>query len=355
VAAKARDETPRATGLAAEAQRITAGLARPDGRVYWADLILTVALVYGGLGLAVLGAGPAAWVGAIVAGLSLYRAVSFIHELTHLRPGDAPGFRLGWNALIGVPFLAPSLLYEGVHNLHHLRQLYGTAEDPEYLPLSRRRPALIVGFLAAAVMAPLGALLRFAVLTPLSFASPRLRDVVIRRYSAMSINPAFQRKDAAAARRPAWRAQEVAAWLWSWALLALAASGGLAARFVLTGVALMAGVALVNQLRTLVAHGWTSDGAPMSLTEQFLDSVNVPPPGWLPLLWAPVGLRYHALHHLLPGVPYHNLAEAHRRLVETLPARSDYHRAAHRGLFAPLRALVARAAEAQASRRQAQA
>ena len=61
----------------------------------------------------------------------------------------------------------------------------------------------------------------------------------------------------------------------------------------------------LNQVRTLVAHLWENDGEPMSVTAQYLDSVNVPPPATLPALWAPVGLRYHALHHLLPGVPYH--------------------------------------------------
>ena len=35
-------------------------------------------------------------------------------------------------------------------------------------------------------------------------------------------------------------------------------------------------------------------------------------------LWAPVGLRYHALHHLLPSMPYHSLGEAHPRLVAHL-------------------------------------
>ena len=351
MAAKAQEERPRALELATEAQRITADLTRPNARIYWTDLVLTTLAIHVGLDGAVLAHGPLAWIGAAVCAVALYRGVSFIHELTHLRPGETPGFRIGWNALIGVPFLAPSLLYEGVHNLHHLKQLYGTAEDPEYLPLSRRRPLVIAGFLAVGALAPLGAFLRFAVLAPLSFLAPGLRRQVIARYSGMSINPAFRRQDFGLALRPGWRIQEIAAWLWSWTLAAFLVSGGLAARYVLTGAALMAAVALVNQLRTLVAHGWTSDGTPMSITEQFLDSVNVPPPGFLPLVWAPVGLRYHALHHLLPAVPYHHLAEAHRRLAEALPPASAYHRAQHAGLFAPLRALVARAAASRADAR----
>jgi fatty acid desaturase len=104
----------------------------------------------------------------------------------------------------------------------------------------------------------------------------------------------------------------------------------------------MAVATFVNQLRTLVAHDWASDGAPMSLADQFRDSINVPPPGWLPLLWAPVGLRYHALHHLAPRVPYHNLAEAHRRLVQALPAGSGYHVARRKGLIDAIGVLVRR-------------
>ena len=67
---------------------------------------------------------------------------------------------------------------------------------------------------------------------------------------------------------------------------------------------------------------------------------TTPPPALLPMLWAPVGLRYPALHHLLPGVPYHSLAEAHRRISRMLEPGSPYHEASYKGLPGLLGRLV---------------
>ena len=81
-----------------------------------------------------------------------------------------------------------------------------------------------------------------------------------------------------------------------------------------------------------VSSSPVAEGESMSVTAQYLDTVNVPPPAFLPMLWAPVGLRYHALHHLIPGVPYHALGEAHRRLSAALDHTSPYHQASYPGL-----------------------
>ena len=69
--------------------------------------------------------------GLLVAVVALYRAVLFIHEITH-RAGKGPArpSPLAWNALVGVPLLIPSFLYEGVHTDHHRQSCYGTAADP---------------------------------------------------------------------------------------------------------------------------------------------------------------------------------------------------------------------------------
>ncbi|MCC6917867.1 MAG: fatty acid desaturase [Alphaproteobacteria bacterium] len=330
------------TSLVTEAHRLTVDLVRPRPWVYWLDLALTAAAVYGGLAATVLAPGPLGVAGAVLFVLALYRGVSFIHELTHLRPSDVPGFRTAWHAVIGVPFLLPSLLYEGVHNLHHSKQRYGTPADPEYAPLAHRSALHIAAFVLVALLAPLGAFLRAAVLTPLSWLSPRLRRGLVAAASSMTINPAFRRDDHDRAKAKSWIVPETACWLWSWGLVALALISPLGAAFVIAGFAGLALTALVNQLRTLVAHAWTNAGEPMTFLAQFQDSINVPPPALLPALWAPVGLRYHALHHLLPRVPYHSLGEAHRRLMAALPAEAGYGAVSHAGLWSAVAALLRR-------------
>lgn len=312
---------------------LTRDLVKPRPAVYWVDLIASALVGYGALTVAAVTASTVLAVAAVVvAVLALYRGLSMIHELTHVKHASLPGFRTGWNALIGVPMMIPSFMYEGVHNLHHAKTRYGTAEDPEYLPLALMKPWTLPAFIVVSILAPIGLLIRFAILAPLSLLSPRLRAAVVSRYSALSINPQFRRRMPEGDEKKRWQRLETATAIWAVALIALTVAGILPLRAVLIFIGVGSGVALINQVRTLVAHLWENDGEPMTVTAQYLDSVNVPPPALLPVLWAPIGLRYHALHHLLPGVPYHALGEAHRRVSAAVEPGSPYHKANYAGL-----------------------
>lgn len=304
--------------------------ARPE--IFWPDMIGSALLGYAFLAGAILLDGWMAVASGVLAVFPLYRALLFIHEISHLHRDALPGFRAAWNMLVGIPMLTPSLMYEGVHTLHHARTRYGTAEDPEYMPLALMKPWSLPAFVLVAALAPVALIFRWAVLAPLGLIIPPLRRLAWERLSALAINPQFRRRPAedAQAKRFLW--QQIGASLWAITLMALVITYGAWAELAIA-MGVFSAVAVFNQLRTLVAHLWENDGEAMTVTAQYLDSVNVPPPSPLAGFWAPVGLRYHALHHLIPSMPYHSLAEAHRRISAHLGDGSTFAEASHKGLI----------------------
>lgn len=328
---------------------IPAAWFRPDPRVYWADLVGSALVGWTAFVLAVA-AGP--WMRGvllIVAAFALYRAVLFIHEITHLAPRDVPAFRFGWNALVGVPLLLPSFLYEGVHSDHHRQRCYGTPADPEYVPFGRRPPAVIASYAVASLALPLMLAVRFGLLAPLSWIVPPLRRVTLARVSALVINPQYVRH------APIGRAglmQEAAAAAVVWTAIALWRADVLPAAAFGCWLAVTAVASAVNAVRTLAAHRYDHDAdAALTMTEQLLDSCTIATratvtgtlaAAWR-ILWAPVGLRYHALHHWIPSLPYHNLGRAHRLLVSTLGADAPYVATQYPAIAAAVLDLVHRA------------
>ncbi len=332
--------TPDDKEMLRAAVELTRDIATARPAIYWPDMLVSATLGYAALAGAILLESPVyAVLSGIVSALALYRALLFIHELTHIHKTALPGFRFAWNLLVGIPMLIPSLMYEGVHTLHHARTRYGTVDDPEYMPLALMKPWALPLFTVTALLLPVGLLIRSAVLVPLGVIIPPLRKLVWERASSLSINPEFRRRapEGEFAQMVFW--QELGASAWAMFLIWWSATHSW--RPLLIGIAVVSLTALLNQIRTLVAHLWENEGEAMTVTGQYLDSVNVPPPARLAPLWAPVGLRYHALHHLLPSMPYHSLDEAHRRITAELGLSSTYQKSNYPGLL-PLVGRLAR-------------
>jgi hypothetical protein len=339
---------PRANrGLDEAIRAIPLAWFRPVPAVYWLDLLASTAIGWTALALA---AGQRGWSRAavlLIAVVALYRAVLFIHEITHRAGRELPLFRPVWNAIVGVPLLIPSFLYEGVHTDHHRQSCYGTEADPEYVPFGRRPPWLIGGSALASLLAPAAMAVRFAILAPLSWAIPALRRLVTERCSALVINPRYVRRVPI---ELAGRVEEAAACLVIWAVAGAWWMGRLPAAALWCWFITSAAVSGINAVRTFAAHRYDQDSGELSMTAQLLDSCTIATGGRLSgrladscrALAAPVGLRYHALHHWIPSLPYHNLGRAHRVLASTLRADAPYHVTVERGFLPPLRDLLRR-------------
>ncbi len=341
----------------AQARSLIQDLNRPNPWIYWTDFLTSI--LAGHVTLHLMYFLPkwypqALWVWPAVAGcyaatLILYmRALMFIHELVHLPRGQFRGFRIAWNALCGVFFLVPSFLYYP-HVDHHRRKHYGTDHDGEYLAPSHHGPWMIIGFVLQALIIPLVALFRFLVISPICWMFPKLRPYVHRHMSTMVVDPFYERTDASDKLMRVVYLQEVLCFAWCvWFLLR---GGVMRGEWIdpFWGIAYAVGVGILvlNEVRTLGAHRWTNDGDEMTFEEQLLDSVNYPNHAWITELWGPIGTRYHALHHLFPSLPYHNLGKAHRRLSEGLPEDSPYHRTSADSLFGEVASLWRRATESQ--------
>jgi fatty acid desaturase len=294
--------------------------------IYWRDMLISTTIAY--TSAAVFLAAPAfsAWqiLGFLVAVFWLYRAGSLVHEVAHLGGHEMKGFKIAWNLLVGVPTLTPSTFFTNHHRDHHSQRIYGTPQDPEYVinVCSRgNRLNLALYFLVVAIF-PLLVFLRF-LLAPLSFISRRTRDYVLRNLSSFTFNLKYKRSLSRIDRKtfaalellcfvralciPAAAVMELAPWTRMFQLYLLGAA-----------------VVTLNQLRQLADHHFEGDGGQLNISDHIVDSCNYT--GRDPLTWLffPFAIQYHALHHLFPSLPYHNLASAHAYLMQALPADSPY-------------------------------
>lgn len=330
-----------------EARKMVLDLGHPKQWLYYADFSLSYSLAIITFALAYPHpfSSGVFWAWGTVCMLAFYRALSFIHEISHFRQ-RLGGFPILWNALAGVPMAFPSFMYMRSHAIHHNPNTYGTALDGEYISFHNTSRWQIVLYLASSFWTPPLLILRFAFLYPISLFVPPLRKFLVERGSSVVITFNYIGEAPKGRDIREWRIMETACCVFWLMVLGLCVQGAIPWRILGVGYLVMSSALVLNGMRTLAAHRFANDGAVLTIESQLLDSVNLANgfPGWVfSALAAPVGLRFHALHHLFPFLPYHALGEAHRRLSARLPIDSTYHLASEPGVFAAFAKLWGRA------------
>ncbi|HMA11978.1 MAG TPA: fatty acid desaturase [Steroidobacteraceae bacterium] len=322
-----------------QASDMVSDLLPRSAPIYWTDFLLSVTsawLLAFYWFRAPLGQ-PLTWLALLGAAILFFRAGTFIHEIVHFRNGELRWFARFWNAALGIPLLMPWILYRN-HVEHHSVRYFGTPEDGEYLPLASAPPVETVKYVLQTPLLPVLTVLRFGIGAPLSWFHRGLREWLLTVASAAVINPYYRKRFPKSDERHLLIV-EILCFAWLVVLAVLLAKGVITWVHVARAYALLAVALGLNWFRNLAAHKYGNYGERMTLAEQLGDSINITGQTWLTVLMFPVGLRYHALHHLLPGLPYHNLGKAHKRLTERLPANCPYHATSCNSYFAAAGAL----------------
>lgn len=307
----------------AQWRRMFDDLREPDPRRYVVDTAAPAVIGWAAFGVALLPlALPWRMLALVVAGLLLYRALAFIHELIH-QPA-LRRYRWFWHAVAGVPLLLPLLLYLPIHQAHHNAATYGTLQDGEYDQFRGRPRRMAAKLLLMNLAIPLALLVRFAVLAPLSGVLPVVREKVIPGFVHLAVRLPFTAPPVPARYRVESGYVEAACAAVAWVLIGTALMGH--STLIATWAALVIVIAMLNTLRALGAtHLYIEQPAGRDTLGQLGDSINLDGnAGLLSRLLCPVGLDLHGLHHVAPQIPYHHLRSAHERLMAALPADSAY-------------------------------
>lgn len=318
-----------------EMREMVGDLFRRNETVYWVDFLSSIVIGYGSAAIYLRATlfSPLQFLCLAVAATFIYRASLFMHEISHFRAGEMKAFKVVWNLLAGIPMLTPSFFYE-THLDHHNTRHYGTKQDGEYLPLVHGGWKQLLGYAMQPFVLPLLTAVRFLIVTPLSFLSPSLRRWTLEHWSSFVIDLRYKRELRPQDPVKLWAIIEVACHLRTVALFAIPAFVPFVPwyQFLLI-YAIAVSILSLNHLRTLTAHRYQGTGATMTHSDQLFDSNDVVGMPVLTEVIYPVGLRFHALHHLFPGMPYHNLRRAHLRLMEKLPSDAPYRDCVQKNFF----------------------
>lgn len=297
--------------------------SKPNPLIFWADFLASstagYALTYWASTFPLF---SLPHIGVVfLAAICMFRACMFMHEAVHAGR-QIPGFTTAFNLYFAFVNKLPLYIYD-VHRAHHLQELYGTEQDSEYDLIKRDLPNLLIPIVVT-LLQPALMIVRFGVVPWfLPFIGERARNTIYQRASTFALNRNYRRPLPDAAERRKWYWQDAACAFYHLVFVVLCIAGVLSWNLLLAWYEVAVIAMLANYYRVMSSHAYLTGFSPTTRKQQILDSLTVTGSPWLWWLF-PVGLRYHALHHMMPHVPYHHMAKVHRILLTRLPDDHPY-------------------------------
>ncbi|WP_417790213.1 fatty acid desaturase family protein [Terasakiella pusilla] len=307
------------------AYRLIKEFETPNPWIYWLDLVGTIVLFWSSLFLSfTYDDFLLKCVFELISIFSLYRGMLFVHEITHLKKNTVPGLSIFWNCALGIPLLMPSYIFESHHD-HHARERYATDQDPEYDFYTTSPISVLLLYLSSGLYMPFVLIVRQSILVPLSYFIRPVRTFLDEQGSGATIHNRYRRrKPTNKTKLLTWRCVEALSALSCLSWIGLTIAGWIPWPFFAHLLVAAIFAFTLNNFRAVTSHRFALTKGPYDFDKQVSDSLNFDQGKLWVHLWAPVGMRYHALHHLFPNLPYHNLTKAHQKLLRELPSHSPY-------------------------------
>jgi len=248
----------------------------------------------------------------------LYKGGMLIHEISHLAK-KMKGLRLAYDLLLGYAISYPSYIYD-THLFHHGKKTYGTSRDPEYLYIKSFKGLTLLRPLIAAFFLPLLQWIRFGILPFLTpFLGRNFQISLFQKYSTLVFSMKYVRplRNEKQSLKRMMREDLICA-LYKVLLVCLLYFKVLPLDFIILYYGAFVIASLLNMYRALFNHIYANkSGESLSWEDHLMDTATIEP-GLITNLFFINGLNYHALHHLFPDLPYHNLKKAHQKLMMSL-------------------------------------
>jgi fatty acid desaturase len=274
-----------------------------------------------------------------MAAVFLFRAAVFVHEDNHLGK-RIKGFSLAFNLVYGFLHKLPSYTY-GPHKYHHLEKTFGTLKDPEYDVLADKPAYALLIPVVSMLLVPGFLVVRYGFLPALlPFLGERGRKWIYTHASTFVMNLEYKREQPTEDEVKEWYRQDLGCFLYNAVFFSLMAVQVLPWKLFWVWYLVFYGVYMLNFYRVIANHGYVTAFKPTTYKQQILDSTTLEVSPVFNEWWCPVGLRYHALHHMYLSIPYHNLGKAHKRLLDILPADHPYRRTLRKSYFDAIKGLI---------------